>query len=74
MQILSPEKDLGKVVAVDTLMTSGLHPFVYLGAGLFGAAMGYSEALVLAAIVSAVGTAAIGLAAIRRIPLRQPRQ
>ncbi|MBD2779132.1 MFS transporter [Xenorhabdus szentirmaii] len=66
MQILSPEKDLGKVVAVDTFVTSGAHPFIYLGAGIFGAMVGYSETLTLTAIVSAAGIAVIALAAITR--------
>ncbi|MDE9544462.1 MFS transporter [Xenorhabdus bovienii] len=66
MQTLSPEKDLGKVVAVDTFVTSGAHPFIYLGAGLFGAMVGYSETMTITAIVSAVGITVIALAAITR--------
>jgi hypothetical protein len=69
MQTLSPEKDLGKVVAVDTFVTSGAHPFIYLGGGLIGETVGYSHTLTIAAVVSAIGTAAIGLvAAIKRKP------
>lgn len=61
MQTLSPEKDLGKVVAVDTLITSGAHPFIYLGGGLVGEAVGYSHALIIAAVISTIGTITIGL-------------
>ncbi|NRO95061.1 MFS transporter [Paraburkholderia sp. NMBU_R16] len=61
MQTLSPEKDLGKVVAVDTLITSGAHPFIYLGGGLVGEAVGYSHALIIAAVISTIGTVTIGL-------------
>jgi predicted MFS family arabinose efflux permease len=68
MQTLSPEKDLGKVVAVDTFVTSGVHPFIYLGGGLVGEMVGYSHTLTIAAVVSAIGTAAIGLVAIKRKP------
>jgi len=63
MQTLSPEKDLGKVVAVDTMITSGAHPFIYLGAGLIGETVGHSHALIFAALISIIGTMAIGLAA-----------
>lgn len=66
MQTLSPEKDLGKVVAVDTFVTSGAHPFIYLGGGFIGEALGYSHTLAVAGAVSAVATAAIGLIAIGR--------
>jgi predicted MFS family arabinose efflux permease len=66
MQTLSPEKDLGKVVAVDTLLTSGAHPFIYLGSGLVGQAIGYSHALTIAAAVSAVGMAMVALYAVKR--------
>jgi predicted MFS family arabinose efflux permease len=66
MQTLSPEKDLGKVVAVDTFVTSGAHPFIYLGGGLIGEALGYSHTLAVAGAVSAVATAAIGLIAVWR--------
>ena len=66
MQTLSPEKDLGKVVAVDTFVTSGAHPFIYLGSGLIGQAIGYSHTLTIAAAVSAMGTAAVALFAIKR--------
>jgi hypothetical protein len=68
MQTLSPEKDLGKVVAVDTFVTSGAHPFIYLGGGLIGEALGYSHTLAVAGAVSAVATAAIGLIAVWRRP------
>ena len=47
MQTLSPEKDLGKVVAVDTFVTSGAHPFIYLGSGVVGGIIGYSQTLTL---------------------------
>lgn len=61
MQTLAPEKDLGKVVAVDTLITSGAHPFIYLGGGLIGEAVGYSHALIIAAVISTIATITIGL-------------
>lgn len=64
MQTLSPEKDLGKVVAVDTFVTSGVHPFIYLGSGIVGGMVGYSQTLTITAIVSAVGTLLIILASI----------
>lgn len=66
MQTQAPEKDLGKVVAVDTFVTSGAHPFIYLGSGLIGQAIGYSHTLTIAAAVSAMGTAAVALFAIKR--------
>ena len=66
MQTHAPEKDLGKVVAVDTLVTSGAHPFIYLGSGLIGEAIGYSHTLTIAAAVSAMGTATLALFAIKR--------
>jgi predicted MFS family arabinose efflux permease len=66
MQALSPEKDLGKVVAVDTFVTSGAHPFIYLGGGLVGETVGYSHTLTIAAVVSAIGTAAISLVTFKR--------
>ncbi|MBP5084037.1 MFS transporter [Pseudomonas chlororaphis] len=62
MQRLAPEKDLGKVVAIDTLVTSGVHPFIYLGSGILGGILGYSQTLTLTAIVSALGTLFIVLA------------
>ena len=62
MQTLSPESDLGKVVAIDTFVTSGTYPFIYLGSGLVAGLVGYSETLIIVAIVSAVGTVAIALA------------
>jgi predicted MFS family arabinose efflux permease len=65
MQTQAPEKELGKVVAVDTFVTSGAHPFIYLGSGLIGQAIGYSYTLTLAAAVSAMGTAAVALFAIK---------
>lgn len=64
MQTLSPEKDLGKVVAVDTFVTSGVHPFIYLGSGIVGGMVGYSQTLTLTAIVSAAGTLLIILVSI----------
>ncbi|MNO84985.1 2-acyl-glycerophospho-ethanolamine acyltransferase [compost metagenome] len=68
MQTLSPEKDLGKVVAVDTFFTSGLHPFIYLGSGIVGGLVGYSQTLSLTAILSAVSTVLIVLAAFKLMP------
>ncbi|ENM5772121.1 MFS transporter [Vibrio mimicus] len=55
MQTLSPAKDLGKVVAVDTLFTNGLLPFIYLGCGIVGGLVGYSQLLSLTALLSALG-------------------
>lgn len=66
IQMLSPEKAIGKVVAVDTFVTSGVHPFIYLGGGLVGGAVGYSDTLTLAAAVTAAGTIAIGTVAFKR--------
>lgn len=63
MQTLSPEKDLGKVVAVDTFVTSGAHPFIYLGSGVVGGIIGYSQTLTLTAVVSAVALLLIVLTA-----------
>ena len=64
MQTLSPEKDLGKVVAVDTFVTSGAHPFIYMGSGVVGGIIGYSQALTLTAVVSAGAILLIVLTAI----------
>ena len=64
MQTLSPEKDLGKVVAVDTVVTSGAHPFIYMGSGVVGGMIGYSQTLTLTAVVSAVAILLIVLTAI----------
>lgn len=66
MQTHSPEKDLGKVVAVDTFVTSGIHPFIYVGGSLVGQAVGYADTLTVAAAVSAIGTVAIAMAAVKR--------
>jgi MFS family permease len=66
MQVLSPQKNLGKVVAVDTFVTSGAHPFIYLGGSLIGEMVGHSETLTIAAAVSGIGTLAIGVAALKR--------
>lgn len=63
MQTLSPEKDLGKVVAVDTFVTSGAHPFIYMGSGVIGGIIGYSQTLTLTAVVSAVAILLIALTA-----------
>ena len=63
MQTLSPEKDLGKVVAVDTVVTSGAHPFIYMGSGVVGGMIGYSQTLTLTAVVSAVAILLIALTA-----------
>jgi hypothetical protein len=68
MQTLSPEKDLGKVVAVDTFFTSGVHPFIYLGSGIVGGMVGYSQTLSLTAILSAVGTLLIVLVSFTLMP------
>ncbi|QQZ39503.1 MFS transporter [Pseudomonas sp. SK3(2021)] len=68
MQTLSPEKDLGKVVAVDTFVTSGVHPFIYLGSGIVGGIVGYSQTLTLTAIVSIVGTFLIVLTSLMFMP------
>lgn len=70
MQTHSPEKDLGKVVAVDTFVTGGLHPFIYVGGSLVGQAVGYAHTLTIAAVVSAAGTLAIGLVAAKRTARR----
>lgn len=66
MQTHSPEKDLGKVVAVDTFVTSGLHPFIYVGGSLVGQGVGYSQTLAIVAAVSAAGTLAIGMMGVIR--------
>ncbi|MNP82796.1 hypothetical protein D3C76_1815520 [compost metagenome] len=58
------------MVAVDTFFTSGLHPFIYLGSGVVGGLVGYSQTLSLTAIVSAVGTLLIVLAAFTVMPRR----
>ena len=68
MQTLSPEKDLGKVVAVDTFVTSGVHPFIYLGSGVVGGMIGYSQTLTLTAVVSAVAILLIVLTVILFMP------
>lgn len=68
MQTHSPEKDLGKVVAVDTFVTSGVHPFIYLGSGVVGGIVGYSQTLTLTAVVSAVGTLLIVLTSLMFMP------
>lgn len=63
MQTLSPEKDLGKVVAVDTFVTSGAHPFIYMGSGVVGGIIGYSQTLTLTSVVSAGAILLIALTA-----------
>lgn len=68
MQTLSPEKDLGKVVAVDTVVTSGAHPFIYMGSGVVGGMIGYSQTLTLTAVVSAVAILLIALTALLFMP------
>lgn len=68
MQTLSPQKDLGKVVAVDTFATSGAHPFIYMGSGVVGGMIGYSQTLTLTAVVSAVAILLIALTAIVFMP------
>ena len=68
MQTLSPEKDLGKVVAVDTFVTSGAHPFIYMGSGVVGGMIGYSQTLTLTAVVSAVAILLIALTALLFMP------
>ena len=52
LQLHSPTKDLGRVVGTETLLTSGLHPFVYLGGGFLGVSLGYTSALVVVAASS----------------------
>ena len=68
MQTLSPEKDLGKVVAVDTFVTSGAHPFIYMGSGVVGGMIGYSQTLTLTAVVCAVAILLIALTALLFMP------
>lgn len=68
IQTLSPEKDLGKVVAVDTFFTSGMHPFIYLSSGIVGGLIGYSQTLSLTAILSAIGTLLIVVASLTFMP------
>ena len=68
MQTLSPEKHLGKVVAVDTVVTSGAHPFIYMGSGVVGGMIGYSQTLTLTAVVSAVAILLIALTALLFMP------
>ena len=68
MQTLSPQKDLGKVVAVDTVVTSGAHPFIYMGSGVVGGMIGYSQTLTLTAVVSAVAILLIALTALLFMP------
>lgn len=68
MQTLSPEKDLGKVVGVDTFVTSGVHPFIYLGSGVVGEIVGYSQTLTFTAVVSAVEILLIFLISFMFIP------
>jgi len=67
MQTLSPENDLGKVVAVDTFITSGAYPFIYLGSGLLAGMIGHPQTLIIVAIISAIGTASIALASALQI-------
>ncbi|WP_256350256.1 MFS transporter [Pseudomonas sp. P7759] len=62
MQILSPQNDLGKVVAMDTFITNGAYPFIYLGSGLVAGVVGYPETLIIVAIICAMGTAGVALA------------
>jgi MFS family permease len=54
MQTHSPTFDLGRVVGTETLLTSGLHPFIYLWGGSMGMAIGYESALLVVAITSFV--------------------
>jgi high-affinity Fe2+/Pb2+ permease len=56
------------VVAVDTFFTSGVHPFIYLGSGIVGGMVGYSQTLSLTAILSAVGTLLIVLVSFTLMP------
>lgn len=65
MQMYSPEKELGKVVAVDTLLTSGTLPLIYLGGSVLGSIAGYPQTLLIVAVISAVGALLIALASIR---------
>lgn len=52
LQLHSPTKELGRVVGTETFLTSGLHPFVYLGGGFLAVSIGYASALVVVAILS----------------------
>ena len=71
IQTLSPQKDLGKVVALDTFFTSGVHPFIYLGSAIVGGMIGYSQTLTLTASLSAVGTLFIVLASLTLMARRE---
>ena len=66
MQVHAPARDLGKVVAVDTILTNGMHPYVYLGGGLAGATFGYAQTMTLTAALSIIGTGVIALIALWR--------
>lgn len=55
VQIRAPGPDLGKVVAVDTILTTGMHPLIYIGSGFFASLVGYPAALILIAILAAAG-------------------
>ncbi|MGF6162984.1 high-affinity Fe2+/Pb2+ permease, partial [Pseudomonas sp. 2725] len=48
--------------------TSGVHPFIYLGSGIVGGMVGYSQTLSLTAILSAVGTLLIVLVSFTLMP------
>ena len=52
MQMHSPAPDLGIVVGTETALTSGIHPFIYLGGGSMGASIGYDSTLSLTALAS----------------------
>ncbi len=66
IQVHAPARDLGKVVAVDTILTNGMHPYVYLGGGLAGATFGYAQTMTLTAALSIIGTGVIALIALWR--------
>lgn len=52
MQLAAPKKFLGRIVATETLLTSGAHPFIYLCSGFVGAAIGYPETLMVIGVIS----------------------
>jgi len=52
MQTETSLSALGKVSSLDTLMTSGLHPLIYGGAGSFAIIVGHSQLLIFGAFTS----------------------
>jgi hypothetical protein len=71
MQKPSTEKISAKIGR--QFVTSAANPFINLGGDLVGETVGYSHTLTIAAIVSAIGTAAIGLIATKREPQGKAR-